>query len=127
MGISGTYTALPAARLSEVLEILALKPSKKTRTFSGYIPRMGELFYFVTKSAWIVFVAGQGQEEVISSRVLERLSTKSNLYKSTIEEHVNYVDFEEWRDGKPIWSLRHDRNISIDHLEITDGTPQTSA
>jgi hypothetical protein len=54
---------------------------------------------------------------------LATLSSNAEIITCTVEEHVMYSGASYWRNGKKMWSITHDSQHGIDHLETEGELP----
>ncbi len=73
---------------------------------------------------WYVVLSNQ-DVRFSDEGILERLSSQSEVVVCFVEEHVMCSSASGWTDGRKVWSLLHDAQQSIEHLENV-GDPPTS-
>jgi hypothetical protein len=73
-------------------------------------------------NGWFLVIAPGCNNPLISETSLRSLSEGSSVVACSIEEHVMFSSSECWEDRVRIWTLKHDANQSIRHLDI-DGIP----
>jgi hypothetical protein len=54
---------------------------------------------------------------------LAKLSNNAEAITCFVEEHVMVSEVTGWRDGKKIWSIQHDSQKKIDHLDAQGTLP----
>ncbi|WP_442511098.1 hypothetical protein SH528x_002763 [Novipirellula sp. SH528] len=75
----------------------------------------------VLPNGWYLIVANrcdwaEGQD-------LHQLSLGGELVTAFVEEHVMVSGASHWRDGKTVWNVEHNSELSSDHLSETGELP----
>jgi hypothetical protein len=68
-------------------------------------------------TAWYVVVTGREAFDFFMDFSLEQLSESHDLMVMEVEEHVMQFSLEYWRDGAVLWSVLHDAQQGVYHLE----------
>jgi len=71
-----------------------------------------------------LFVLDSDDLDLLEEDSLRRLSAGGDLVVASVEEHVMASLAQGWKDGSQIWSLWHQSDKGIEHLEEI-GTPPT--
>ncbi len=75
---------------------------------------------------WYLVLSNQ-DARFTDEETLQRLSAKSELVTCFVEEHVMCSSASGWNDGRKVWSLLHDAQQSVEHLENTGDPPASLA
>jgi hypothetical protein len=105
-----------------VLASLALRPAGEREAF----PESP----FVSASlptGWFVVVADGAEHDILSEDTLRQLSTACEVVTCTVEEHVMVSQATRWRDGRRLWRVTHDAQISIEDLQTEGELPSAFA
>ncbi len=73
---------------------------------------------------WYLVLSNQ-DVRFVEEPMLQRLSSKSEVVACVVEEHVMCSSAYGWNDGKKVWSLLHDAQQSVEHLEHTGDPPSS--
>src|SRR5260370_18685448 len=74
------------------------------------------------RSDWYLIVA-EGCERVAPDSVLERLTSDCEAVTCFVEEHVMVSHATGWKNGQKIWSVIHDAQVALEHLEAEGELP----
>ncbi len=72
-------------------------------------------------TGWYLVVANHSVVE--ETEPVSELSTGGEVVTCFVEEHVMYSRASGWKDGKRLWSITHDSQHGIDHLEAEGDPP----
>jgi hypothetical protein len=72
-------------------------------------------------------VCSNHTDELIRAHLLEKLSLNCEVITCFVEEHVMVSSASAWQNGKELWSILHDAQNGIEHLETTGELPATFA
>jgi hypothetical protein len=76
---------------------------------------------------WFLIVTDRACHRFLDDRVLERLSAGCEVVAGYVEEHVMVSTSAGWKVGQRTWSLTHDGQIDIEHLEAKGDLPSVFA
>jgi hypothetical protein len=76
---------------------------------------------------WYIVVADGCDFPFVRQRALRRLSLASEVVMCTVEEHVMYSAAMGWADGREVWSVDHDAQQGIRHLDAQGVLPPAFA
>jgi hypothetical protein len=74
-------------------------------------------------SEWYLVVAARCDHRLIADPSLNLVSKGAGVIACSIEEHVMYSRSSFWSGGSRIWSIEHDAQRSIDHLDVSGQPP----
>jgi len=63
----------------------------------------------------------------LDDALLKKVSSAGELVYCYVEEHVMYSSAASWKDGKQIWSVIHDAQNGIRHLDVSGDVPKVLA
>ena len=117
MGYSIGWLAVKSSHPGAVHQALHVRPTTEPddafeRAIAGVTLSTG----------WVLLVA-QASERVIDPRILSSLSTRWPCVACLVEEHVMASSAAYWSDGVEVWSIDHDANKGILHLDATGQLP----
>lgn len=115
MGYSLSWLAIKGGTPETVHALLQLRPTGKTEDFPESDVVGAEL-----PVGWYVVVFNK---EVIRDGVLKQASASSDVVCCFVEEHEMISSVSEWRSGTSVWSVSHDAQNGIFHLEVTGEVP----
>jgi len=119
MGWSCSWIAVRGANPDSVLSDLAL-----TRTGEFWEMPEEDWSYASLPNGWfIVFSARHCEPNQFKPASLARLSAQCELIASAVEEHVMFSSSSFWKDGKNLWSVAHDAQQSIYHIDAKGELP----
>ena len=73
-------------------------------------------------NGWYLIVSGE-HEHVVPDSVLEHLTAGCEAVTCFVEEHVMFSSAAGWRNGRRCWSVQHDAQRGIEHLEAEGELP----
>jgi len=117
MGAALTYTAVRDGDPDRICASLKLEGTGQFEwfldaTFAG----------IVLPPNWYVLVANRSLRYYHDS-IFSRLSADTTVLSCFLEEHVMYSTFSAWKNGAEQWSVTHDCNYGLAHLERTGEVP----
>lgn len=115
MGFAISWVALKSDR-SEALQILGLEATGARQDIPG-----SQFTGVQLKEGWFVVVANNF--DFAANLPLEELSASRRLVACWLEEHVMCSGAVEWQNGKQLWSLDHNPENGLDHVEIGGQPP----
>jgi hypothetical protein len=74
-------------------------------------------------TGWYLVVAKRCDHELIADRILQIASAKVDVIACSVEEHVMYSLASLWSGGTRVWSVTHDAQRAIHHLEASGQLP----
>ncbi len=122
MGCSISWLAIKSKPPADVRNHLSLV---STGRFEG-IPESG-VSASSLPSGWFLIVLDGCDHDFIREAALKRVSAGCEVIAASVEEHVMASRAEGWRDGRRTWSLAHDSEKGIEHLEETGSLPEAYA
>jgi hypothetical protein len=121
VGFAMSWLAIRAPK-AEAFEPLGLRPTGEQRELLGAPIAGTEL-----PSGWTLVVANGCDHALISDARLVDACEHTDLVACSIEEHVMYSAASFWSRGKRVWSVVHDAQRAIDHLETFGELPPSFA
>lgn len=115
MGYSQRWLASRDKPREALLQALGLQPTGEREEFAES-PIVGAAL----PGGGYVVIANRSGHPRLSEDVIRRLSDGAEIVVGDVEEHVMVSQSEAWRDGVLLWSILHDAQHHIGHLE-TDG------
>ena len=79
------------------------------------------------KSGWTLVQRDRCDADFLRDKTLEGLSKSCELVAVSLEEHVMASLAEGWTDGRRVWSLSHNSEEGIKHLEEGGSPPKAFA
>jgi len=116
MGYSLAWLAIQGKAPHVVLEALGLAGSG---TFEP-IPE-SELVAATLPNGWYLIIADD--VHVAPDPALQQLTESCEAVTCFVEEHVMFSTASGWRDGHCIWTITHESERGIDHLEVSGELP----
>jgi hypothetical protein len=101
-----------------VHDALALRPSGEHRE----VPEV-ELAGARLGTEWYLVVANRCDHPLVAETTLRLLSSRVDLVACSVEEHVMFSAASFWSAGRRVWSVSHDAQTAIDHLEVSGTLP----
>jgi hypothetical protein len=120
LGFSISWVAIRGRVLNAVWDELGVQPTGERDEFPDFPLAGTEL-----PGGWYLVCADTCDAPFLQEDVLERLSSGGEAVICSVEEHVMYSESAGWFDGRQIWSVRHDAQESIGHLEASGEPPPT--
>jgi hypothetical protein len=116
MGFSLSWVAVNGKSAAKVQEELGLKGT-------GQYEEIFESPYtgFLLPKGFYLVVANES-EELATEKVLKSLSAGCEAIACFVEEHVMVSQVALWKNGQMVWSVAHDSQKGIEHLD-TCGVP----
>ena len=115
MGFSVSWIALPPSHIDAALPTLGFTLEEQFSASEDWRYNLGHL-----SESWALILATRC--DFAPSAPLAAISRNTAIYAFYAEEHVMVSGISAWQAGKEQWSVDHDPNNGIDHLEI-NGTP----
>ena len=117
MGFSGSWIAVRGVSPEHVNAALQLRFSgsrEDVRESDRTGARLPSGFYLV------LFLRKE-----LSRGFLSRISAAFPLFYAFAEEHVMYSTVASWREGKELWSVVHDAQKGVMHLDVRGAPPSS--
>lgn len=131
MGFSLSWTAVRGRSPEDVLTTLELRPTGER---SEDLPRREAPFSWAKFGDWVLVLSDSSSpwfgkrfvdESSAAERFLAELSGGGEVVACFVEEHVMYSRAAAWKDGVRRWSVAHDSEKGVAHLQV-DGEPPAS-
>jgi len=71
---------------------------------------------------WTLVMEGR-DERLVNDTILQPLSVGCEVVACFVEEHVMVSSASGWKDGHKIWSVLHDSQQGIEHLDVKGDLP----
>ena len=118
MGYSLSWLAVKGKPQMEVHDELGLRPTGEREE----IPE-SDLTGAELPNGWCLIVSNR-REQVASDAAMQRLASSGcELVTCFVEEHVMVSSATGWKDGRKSWSIIHDSQRGVEHLETTGELP----
>jgi hypothetical protein len=122
MGYSQSWLAVKGKSRAAVLEALGLQGTG-TREEIAESPIVGAEL----SSGWYLVVTDRSGHPLTRNPVLQRLSAGCEVVVGDVEEHVMVSAAAGWKDGHDVWSVVHDGQRDMEHLESQGDLPAAFA
>lgn len=122
MGYSQSWLAVRGKSPTEVLETLRLRGTG-TREEIAESPIVGAAL----PTGWYLIVGGRSGHRFLRDQILQGLSAGCEVVTGDVEEHVMVSVATGWKDGHRVWSITHDAQHNIEHLETEGELPAAYA
>ena len=122
MGYSQSWLAVKGKTRAEVLDALELRETG-TREEIASSPIVGAEL----SAGWYLVVANRSEHRLTRDGVLQRLSVGCEVITGDVEEHVMVSAAGGWNNGHRVWSVMHDGQRSVKHLETKGDLPAAFA
>ena len=119
MGYSIGWLAVQTNDADAVYQSLQVKPTDNPDEYFD-TPISG----VTLNTGWILLVA-QGSERLIAPQILARVSTRWPCVGCLVEEHVMASSATFWSGGVEVWSIVHEADQGILHLEARGQLPDS--
>ncbi len=117
MGFSLSWLAVRGKSRAEVCEALDLKGTGELEE----IPEAPFTGADLPKG-WFMVVENNS-EGLVQDSILKKVSLGCEVVACSVEEHVMVSNATGWKNGQKLWSILHDAQQSIEHLEFTGEPP----
>jgi hypothetical protein len=121
MGYSLSWLAIKGKTPQSVLDELGFRTTGERQE----IPE-APLSAAMMPNGWYLIVSDHA-EHVAPDAVLENLTADCEALACFVEEHVMFSSAAGWKDGRKCWSVNHDAQRGIEHLEIEGDLPAAFA
>lgn len=122
MGYSQSWLAVRGKPPAAVLEALNLRGTG-TREEIAESPIVGAAL----ATGWYLIVAGRSGHQLLGDQTLQGLSAGCEIVTGDVEEHVMVSAATCWKDGHRVWSVTHDAQHDIGHLQTEGELPAVFA
>ena len=122
MGCSQSWLAVRGKRSTAVLETLGLRGTG-TREEIAESPIVGAEL----PNGWYLVVADRSGHPLMRDQTLQRLSAGCEVVTGDVEEHVMVSIATGWKEGQRVWSLTHDAQRDMEHLQTEGELPAAFA
>lgn len=119
MGFSLSWLAVKAMSPDTLCEMLELERTTE-RVEVAETPLTG----IELPTGWYVVVANHGFPRWLGEAWFRKLSESTTVVVGEVVEHVMYCSTEQWDGGNAGWSVVHDAQQGLYHLEITGAMPE---
>ena len=120
MGYSQSWSAVKGKPPAAVLETLGLRGTG-TREEIAESPIVGTEL----PSGWYLVVASRSGHRLMSDQNVQRLSAGCDVVTGDVEEHVMVSVATSWKDGRRVWTVTHDAQRDMEHLQAEGELPAT--
>ena len=120
MGYSQSWLAVKGKPPAAVLDALSLRGTG-TREEIAESPIVGAEL----PSGWYLVVTDRSGHPLMREQILERLSAACEVVTGDVEEHVMVSVATGWKDGRRVWSVTHDAQRDMEHLDTHGELPAT--
>lgn len=115
MGFSLAWLAVKGKSPADLQQALGLIQTGKHGLYGEHY-----MVGVMLPSGWYVLIANSCDHAMVLSPAI---SKGCEMVAATLEEHVMYSGVYGWRDGQEIWSLVHDAQQGMLHLETKGNLP----
>ena len=119
MGYSIGWLAVRTSDPEAVYRSLQVRPTDKTDEHFD-TPLAG----VPLKTGWVLLVA-QASERLIAPQILASVSAEWDCVACLVEEHVMASSATFWSGGAEVWSIAHDADKGILHIDATGQLPDS--
>jgi hypothetical protein len=116
MGHSLSWAAVKDGIPEEVHSILEVRPTGRREEIPD-----SEIVGAVLPSKWYLTLFHRAE---FRNRTLERLSRVGEVIYCFVEDHIMFSCASGWKDGKALWSVTHDSEKGISHLQVQGQVPE---
>jgi len=118
MGYSLSWAAVKGSTPEAVRDALALRATGVRQEIPDSDITGAELC-----GGWYLVVSNRDGLHLTSSKVLARLSSIGEVIACFVEEHVVFSSASRWESGHQVWSVQHDAQRGIEHLDAKGDLP----
>jgi hypothetical protein len=119
VGISISWLAVQGAERGVVLEALGLVETDERDEFPTESPIAGATL----ADGWYVVVLDRYGHALLNDETLCRISELGEVVAGAGEEHVMCSFSCGWQHGQRVWSVMHDAQVGVEHLEVEGEMP----
>lgn len=118
MGFAITWFAVPEERLPDLLQELRLTPTGETETIPESMIASARL-----TTGWAILWYGKYDCPFLGERELAAFSSRGEILRCLVEEHVMASSAELWAGGRKSWGVSHQGENGPNHLEVAGSPP----
>src|SRR4030095_10096554 len=118
MGYSQSWLAVKGKPPAAVLETLGLRDTG-TREAIAESPIVGAEL----PSGWYLVVADRSGHQLMRDSILQGLSAGCEVVTGDVEEHVMVSVATGWGDGRKVWTVTHNAQRDMKHLQAESELP----
>src|SRR5436190_9557596 len=118
MGYSQSWLAVRGKPPAAVLETLGLRGTGAREEIAESSIVGAEL-----PTSWYLVVAGRSGHRLMRDQTLQWLSAGCEVVTGDVEEHVMVSVATGWKDGRRVWSVTHDAQRDMEHLQTEGELP----
>ena len=118
MGYSISWIAVKDRKLAQIAEQLRLTDSGKIEEFPVSDISGADLL-----NGWCHFQFNELDSGLISKEILSSISLNTTVVCCQVEEHVMFSKSSCWDNGGIIWSVEHDAQNELYHINAIGSTP----
>jgi len=115
MGCSQSWLAVKGMTRETVLKSLGLRAASDRRN--------SQIEAAELPTGWYLVVGDQSEQPILGEEAARRLSHDSDVIIGEVEEHVMVSMAAAWREGFQLWSVLHDAQQDVEHLESSGDLP----
>ena len=120
MGFAITWFAVPEQHAADLLKQLQLTPTGEKQD----IPE-APIAYAHLNTGWAILWFGQYDCPVFGDRELASISSRYDIIRCLVEEHVMASSVEFWSGGRQQWWISHQGEDGPKGLEVTGSVPDS--
>ena len=118
MGYAQSWLAVKGKPPEAVLETLGLRGTGAREAIAGSPVVGAEL-----PGGWYLVVADGSGHRLMRDPIVQRLSAGCEVITADVEEHVMVSVATGWKDGQRVWSVTHDAQRDMEHLQAEGELP----
>lgn len=118
MGFSLSWVAVKGGTPKDVLNELGLRPTGERSDIAESAADGVSL-----SGGWYVVVSNHNEVSLHERKKLKELSSIGEVVLCFVEEHVMFSSAAGWRDGTCTWTVEHDAQKSVHHLDVKGEPP----
>ena len=118
MGYAQSWLAVKGKAPEAVLETLGLRRTGAREAIAGS-PVVGAAL----PGGWYLVVAARSGHRLMRDPMVQRLSAGCDVITGDVEEHVMVSVATGWKDGQRVWSVTHDAQRDMEHLQAEGELP----
>jgi hypothetical protein len=120
MGFAITWFAVPEQHAAHVMKQLHLAPTGEREEFPE-----STIAYARLTTGWAILWYGKYDCPFFGDRELASLSSRCDIIRCLVEEHVMASSAELWASGRRQWGVSHQGDNGPKGLEITGSPPES--
>ena len=111
-----------AVAMKSIKDVSVFGLKKQGTSIGLFLPKTGEIIGASYGNKYVILDNNWKLKDLIDNNEVS-LETYTDLIVGEFVESSNYSKVYELNKGKEIWSILHDINIGLDHLEISGDLP----